>query len=140
MAENKIEHIGKVVEINPEFTSVEIVSMSACGECHAKNFCGVANEEIKIIMVPTDPYGNYELGDEVRVLLKRTMGWKGIWLGYVIPLVVLLILLLSLSAAKVHELWAGLGAIAGVGVYYLILALFRNRLAKDFVFTIKELK
>ncbi len=138
MAENKIEHTGRVVEINPEFTSVEIVSMSACAECHAKNFCGVADEKVKIIMVPTDPYTEYEVGDEVMVLLKRTMGWKGVWLGYVIPLVILLILLLSLSAVNVHELWAGLGAIAGVGVYYLILALFRNRLAKDFVFYIRK--
>ncbi len=138
MAENKISHTGKVVEINPEFTSVEIVSMSACGECHAKNFCGVADEKVKIIMVPTDPYGDYEVGDEVMVLLKRTMGWKGVWLGYVIPLVILLILLLSLSSVSDSELVAGLGAIAGVGVYYLILALFRNRLAKDFVFYIKK--
>ncbi len=137
---DKIFHTGKIVEINPEFTSVEIVSMSACAECHAKNLCGVADMKTKIIMVPTDPYGNFETGDEVKVLLKRTMGVKAVWISYVIPLIILLILVLSLSAAKAHEVWTGLGAIAGVAVYYLFVYLFRNRLAKDYVFEIRELK
>ncbi|MCD8313799.1 MAG: SoxR reducing system RseC family protein [Bacteroidales bacterium] len=137
---SKIAHVGKIVEINPQFTSVEIVSMSACAECHAKNLCGVSDEKIKIIMVPTDPYGNFELGDEVNVFLKRSMGWKAVWISYVIPLIILLILIVSLSAVTAHEVYVGLGAIAGVAVYYLFVYLFRNRLAKDYVFYIKEIR
>ena len=89
-------------------------------------------------MVPTDPYASYSVGDEVNVLLKKTMGLKAVWISYVIPLAILMILILSLSAVTVHEVYAGLGAVAGVALYYLVIYLFRDKLSKDFVFYIKE--
>ncbi len=136
---NEISHTGRIVEINPEFTSVQIVAHSACAACHAKGMCGVADEKNKIIMVATDPYTEYQIGDEVEVVLKKTMGLKAVWISYVIPLIILMILILSLSAVTVHELYVGLGAIAGVALYYLVIYLLRDKLAKDFVFYIRNL-
>ena len=66
------------------------------------------------------------------------MGLKAVWISYVIPLAILMILILSLSAVTVHEVYAGLGAVAGVALYYLVIYLFRDKLSKDFVFYIKE--
>ena len=133
-----ISHTGKITGITPEFTTVEIVSSSACSSCHAKVLCGMSEDKIKTIMVPTDPYASYSGGDEVKVLLKKTMGLKAVWISYVIPLAILMILILSLSAVTVHEVYAGLGAVAGVALYYLVIYLFRDKLSKDFVFYIKE--
>ena len=133
-----ISHTGKIPGITPEFTTVEIVSSSACSSCHAKGLCGMSEDKIKTIMVPTDPYASYSVGDEVNVLLKKTMGLKAVWISYVIPLAILMILILSLSAVTVHEAYAGLGAVAGVALYYLVIYLFRDKLSKDFVFYIKE--
>ncbi len=133
-----ISHTGKITGITPEFTTVEIVSSSACSSCHAKGLCGMSEDKIKTIMVPTDPYASYSVGDEVNVLLKKTMGLKAVWISYVIPLAILMILILSLSAVTVHEVYAGLGAVAGVALYYLVIYLFRDKLSKDFVFYIKE--
>ena len=133
-----ISHTGKITGITPEFTTVEIVSSSACSSCHAKGLCGMSEDKIKTIMVPTDPYASYSVGDEVNVLLKETMGLKAVWISYVIPLAILMILILSLSAVTVHEAYAGLGAVAGVALYYLVIYLFRDKLSKDFVFYIKE--
>ena len=133
-----ISHTGKITGITPEFTTVEIVSSSACSSCHAKGLCGMSEDKIKTIMVPTDPYASYSVGDEVNVLLKKTMGLKAVWISYVIPLAILMILILSLSAVTVHEAYAGLGAVAGVALYYLVIYLFRDKLSKDFVFYIKE--
>ncbi|MCM1502317.1 MAG: SoxR reducing system RseC family protein [Bacteroidales bacterium] len=135
---NEISHIGKILEITPEFTSVEIMASSACSSCHAKGLCGMAEEKSKVIMVPTDPYIEYRAGDEVRVMLRRSMGLKAVWISYVIPLAILMILILSLSAVIGNEVYVGLAAIAGVLVYYVLIYLFRDRLAKDFVFYIKE--
>ena len=138
MAKDDISHTGKIIEITPEFTTVEIVSSSACSSCHAKGLCGMSEDKVKTIMVPTDPYASYSAGDEVNVLLKKTMGLKAVWISYVIPLAILMILILSLSAVTVHEAYAGLGAVAGVALYYLVIYLFRDKLSKDFVFYIKE--
>ncbi|MGN1046273.1 MAG: SoxR reducing system RseC family protein [Candidatus Cryptobacteroides sp.] len=138
MAKDDISHTGKIIEITPEFTTVEIVSSSACSSCHAKGLCGMSEDKVKTIMIPTDPYASYSAGDEVNVLLKKTMGLKAVWISYVIPLAILMILILSLSAVTVHEVYAGLGAVAGVALYYLGIYLLRDKLSKDFVFYIKE--
>lgn len=138
MAKNEISHAGKIIEITPDFTTVEIISSSACASCHAKGLCGVSEEQVKVIMVPTAPYTLYEVGDEVRVLLKKSMGLKAVWISYVIPLLILMILILSLSSVTVHELYTGLISIGGVALYYLGIYLFRDKLANEFVFYIKE--
>ena len=88
-------------------------------------------------MVPTDPYAGYKVGDEVQVMTKMTMGLKAVWISYVIPLAVLMILILSLSSVIGNELMLGFVAIAGVALYYFGIWLFRDRLSNEFVFYIK---
>ena len=88
-------------------------------------------------MLPTDPYSTYNVGDEVQVATKMSMGMKAVWISYVIPLMVLMILILSLSAVFEKEYMRGLVAIAGVGTYYFVVWLFRDKLKDEFVFYIK---
>ena len=134
---NEIRHSGKVLEMTPDFTTVQIMVSSACSSCHAKGLCGMSEEEEKVIMVPTDPYAEYNVGDEVQVYTKMTMGLKAVWISYVIPLAVLMILILSLSSVIASELMLGLAALAGVALYYFGIWLFRDRLSNEFVFYIK---
>ena len=78
MKKNEITHTGKIVEITPDFTTVQIVVSSACASCHAKSLCGMSEDEEKVIMLPTDPYATYNVGDEVQVYTKMSMGLKDI--------------------------------------------------------------
>lgn len=137
MAAAEISHIGKIVDIAPDFITVEIVAESACATCHAAGLCGTADATHKAISVPAT-VGDWRVGQEVQVLLRRSMGFKAVWLAYAIPLVVLMAVLLGLNAAGFGELASGLAAIAAVGVYYMFLWLFRNRLKNEYSFYIKE--
>ena len=47
MAKNEISHKGVIKSVTPELTTVEIVSTSACAECHAKGMCGMAESKVK---------------------------------------------------------------------------------------------
>ncbi len=134
----EIYHDGKIIEITPEFTSVEIISSSACSQCHAKGLCGFSEEECKVVMVPTSPYTERKVGDTVTLALKQTMGLKAVWISYVIPLIILMILVLSLSSVIDNEVWTGLAAIGGVALYYLVIWLLRDKLKNEFVFYIKD--
>lgn len=134
---NSIAHSGRIVEITPDFTTVEIVASSACSSCHAKQLCGMSEDKEKLIMVPTDGFVERKVGDEVQVLTKMTMGLKAVWISYVIPLAILMILILSLSKAFDNEFLCGLLAVAGVGLYYFGIWLFKDRLSNEFVFYIK---
>lgn len=92
----------------------------------------------KVVELPTDPYNKHAVGDEVEVLLKASMGFKAVYLAYLIPLVILLAAILGLMALGVGEVVAGLSGIAAVTVYYFLLWLFRGKLQTEYVFTIKR--
>ena len=134
----RISHKGRVVKVTPEFTTVEIVSQSACSACHASGLCGLSEYTKKAIEVPTRAWDRYEPGQEVNVVLKASMGHKAVWLAYVAPLVVLLGVLLATLGLGAGELAAGLGALVGVALYYLFLWLFRDRLRREYIFTIEN--
>jgi len=133
-----ISHRGRIVQVTPEVTTVEIISASACSACHASGLCGLSEFTKKAIEVPTRAWDRYEPGQEVNVVLKASMGHKAVWLAYVAPLVVLLVVLLGLLALGAGELAAGLGAIGGIALYYLFLWLFKDRLRSEYVFTIEN--
>ena len=88
-------------------------------------------------MLPTDPYATYKVGDEVQVYTKMSMGFKAVWLSYVIPLAVLMALILILTSSGVGEYVSALAAVGAVALYYFVIWLFRNRLSTEFVFYIK---
>ena len=134
---NEISHRAKVIEMTPEFTTVEILVSSACSECHAKGLCGMSEVQEKVVSLPTDPYATYNVGDNVQLCTKMSMGMKAVWISYVIPLLVLMILILSLSAVLKSEVVVGLASVCGVAVYYLVIWLLRDRLNNEFVFYIK---
>ena len=137
MAKEEVRHIGKVVRMTPQVTTVQIVSESACASCHAAGLCGMAEDTEKAIEVPTDPYASYGVGDEVQVVLQASMGMKAVWLAYFLPLVVLLAVVLGLIAAGVQEVLAGVCGIGAVGLYYFLLWLLRGKLQNEYVFAIK---
>ena len=43
----KIVHEGKIVEMDRESISVEIVNKAACATCHARGVCGASEEQVK---------------------------------------------------------------------------------------------
>ena len=135
---NEIVHAGKILEMTPDFTSVEIMVSSACASCHAKSLCGMSEEQEKVIMLPTDPYATYNVGDQVQVCTRMSMGLKAAWISYTIPLIILVVLILSLTSLGVNGPISAASAVGGVALYYFIVWLLRDRLQNEFVFYIKN--
>lgn len=132
-----VSHKGRIVRITPQTTTVAIVQHGACGSCHAAGLCGMADAAEKAVELPTNPYSTHNVGDDVELVLKASMGMKAVWLAYFVPLLVLLGVIMGLIALGVGEVPAGLSGIAALGVYYFLLWLFRDRLRNEYVFTIK---
>ncbi len=138
MAQETVSHIGKVISADPQFIQVEIVSESACGACHAKGLCGVGEEKVKQVSVPTPVSPFYEVGEEVFVDLKASMGHKAVWLAYVAPLVLLLAGILLALRLGAGEGLAALVAVCAVALYYLGIYLLRDKLQDEYIFTIRK--
>ena len=136
MKKDEISHVGKVISVTPETTTVEIISESACSQCHARGLCGASEEVAKHIRVRTLPGFEHNVGDTVRVCLKKSLGMKAVALSYVIPVIILMILVVSLSVVWESEWLIGLVTLAGVAAYYGVLYLMRDRLDGEYEFYI----
>lgn len=131
-----VQHIGKVEKVDPGCVTVKIISESACSGCHAKGRCSLTDSEEKTVFV-TGSY-NVTPGDTVTVLMKQSMGYNALLIGYVIPFLILLSSLVILVAMTLPEAYAGLLSIGILALYYLVIYIFRNRIDKKFTFTLKK--
>jgi sigma-E factor negative regulatory protein RseC len=130
-----IEHDGIVQESGNNFVTVRISSASACSGCHAEGSCALSGIEEKII----DVTGNYNVspGDNVTVIMKQSAGFTALFLGYILPLILMMAILIILISLSFTELIAGLCAIASLVPYYVVLWLCRDHIGKKFTFSIK---
>lgn len=133
----EITHKGRITAIDPEITTIEIISEAACSSCHAKGLCSLGDSKVKEVQVRTSAWVPRQVGDEVEVALRKAMGYKAVFIAYGLPLVVLFVTLMLLNMLGVGELYAGLGAIGAVLVCYLVIFLFRKKLSKEYTFYLK---
>jgi len=131
-----INHEGTVLKIGKYSVFVCITSVSACSGCQAEGSCSISGQEEKIIEVP----GSFNLkpGDKVTVLMKQSMGYAALLLGYLLPLIFIIAVLVIAESLKVQELFAGLISISILIPYYLLLFIFRKRINKKFTFSLKS--
>ena len=132
-----ITHKGIVKEVRDHSVLVSIDSETSCSACHSKGSCLVADTARKDIEI-FSPGKEYETGSEVTVMLKETMGFKAVLLGYLLPFIVLMAALFTGTALSGNELTGGLVALFFVGMYYITLFFFRHHLKKVFKFELQE--
>lgn len=130
-----IQHDGTVKKVDSNSVHVSITASSACSGCHAEGMCGISGKQEKIV----DIKGRYNVspGDTVTVLMEQSTGYKAVVLSYLIPIVIVIAGLITLSSLSASELTAGLVSISLLVPYFLILYLFRKRINRNFTFTLK---
>ena len=133
-----IEHLGRVDAVTPTDIRVIITSQSACASCHAKGACTASDSSEKVVVI-TKSNHNFFVGEIVKVLLRRSLGYKALFLGYILPLIVLIVSLVIFTVAGINEGMAGLLSLLMLIPYYLILYLFKNAITKQFNFEIEKL-
>lgn len=134
---DEVSHRGRVLRVGDGSAVVEIISKSACAACHAAGACTLADIARKEITVPIASGAAYSPGDEVDVVMRRSMGTKAVWIAYVIPVSILIVFVLSLSSVGASELLTGVGGLAAVALYYFAVWLLRGRLSCEAAFYIR---
>lgn len=129
---------GTVEEIAGHRIKVRVHRETACGHCTASGMCNLSGMEESIIEV-NDNGHDLKTGDHVEIAITAGMGNKAVMLGYMLPFLLLISLLILLHATGFPEWVSGLVALVGLGIYYLLLYMFRNRLRKTFTFTISKI-
>ncbi len=134
----KIEHIGTVERVGDQLVVVRVAQTSECGGCAAAHLCKNGEEKGKRMEIHYPQPECFSAGDRVMVTVDDAMGRWAVFVAYVIP-----ILLLLSGLSLLTRLWndgrAALGALGLVCVYFCVLRLYRNRIARKLNFEIKKL-
>lgn len=139
MANSKsIEHKGRIETIDGNNINVSILSMSGCASCHAKGVCSASDMQEKIVEV-YDITNQYQVGEEVNVVLKLSLGFRALFLGYVLPFLLVLLILIVLTEITNNEAKSGIGALSVLVPYYISLYILRNKIRKKFTFIINKI-
>ncbi len=133
-----IEHLGRIESIKGDLIKVNFITQSACASCHAKGACSAADMQEKEVEI-ISPGFHAKKGEQVWVVLKQSLGFRALFLGYILPLILLLVVLLSFTPIFGSEGKAGLAALAALVFYYSGLYLFRNKIDKQFNFTLRKI-
>jgi sigma-E factor negative regulatory protein RseC len=136
--EKTITHPGMIKSVEHDKANVMVIANSACGSCDIKGACGVSESEEKIIEIDLLPNHGYNVGQQVVVEMKQSLGTWAVLLGYFFPFLAVLAGLIIFVSIGMDEGLAGILSMALLGLYYLGLFTFRNFITKKFTYTIQS--
>ena len=129
-------HDGIVQHVKEGLVAVQIKSVSACATCQAHASCGFAESKDKTVEVPTADWRQYNEGDHVTVHIDESRGMLAVWIAYVLPALLLIAVIVTLSLLHLPEWAVVLSAFATLGLYILALYLRRRKVENRFTLTI----
>lgn len=144
-----IKHDGIVIALEDNgMVRVRILQTSACASCKAKTMCASAESKEKEILAlfvgeeakrREGERQDIKLGDEVVVMVQQKMGWKAILLAYMLPFVVMMaVVAIGNGLLGMREEVIGTLALCAMGVYYIVLGFFKDKIQKEFSFTARK--
>jgi len=135
--EKTIEHQGSVYEIGKNSLKIAIIGASSCSSCHVKGACSVSDAELKIVEV-IKPEQSYELGEQVSLIANESLGFKALFLGYLLPFLLLFTTLIISSYFIENEAITGGLSLAILLPYYAALFIYQKKIKKVFEFKIRK--
>ncbi len=134
-SEKEVIHNGIVKEISGRGIKVGIVVYSACAGCHIKGACTMSEQADKELDIECSS-AQFKIGQEVEVHLKTSQGFSALLLGYILPLITMIAVMVLSSAFLKNELIVALLSILSLIIYYSILFIFRKKIGKQFSYTV----
>jgi sigma-E factor negative regulatory protein RseC len=131
-----ITHPGYIRKVEGKKAEVVIISKSGCASCEINGSCSVSDMEEKIIDVDLNEGQNYETGSQVTVEMKQSQGTWAVFLGYVLPFLVVLISMIVLQNFNLDEGLTGVISLSLLIPYYTALYFSRGLLSKNFHYKI----
>lgn len=135
----ELVHLGVVEKIAGSRIWVRIERRSACASCAVSRSCAASDLRKECIEV-TDTSRNWAVGEKVCLHVASSLAGKAVFLAYLLPLFAMLFVLVLALLAGASELYAALGSLLSLVVYYGILYFFKGLLRRKvrFSLTLKE--
>ena len=134
---SNISHSGVGESVEDGCVHVRIVQTSACSACKVAGYCNASESKEKVVDVYTADTQRYSVGQAVTVMASRQVAAHALLLGFGLPFLVLVGVLVVVLQMTGNELWAALAGLLSLAPYYLLLYFFRNRLRDKLSFWIE---
>ena len=134
----KISHAGVIESIEGDSIKVRIVQTSACAACKVAGHCNAAESKVKIVDVVGADATRYQLGQEVVVWVSKDVANKALVLGFGLPFLLMIAVLVIVLHVTDNEGAAALSALGSLLLYYGLLWLRRESIQRGISFRIEE--
>ena len=135
---NRISHSGIIDSIEGDSVKVRIVQTTACAACKVAGHCNASESKVKVVDVFCCDTAKYRTGQEVVVWASRDVANKALLLGFGMPLLLLIGVLVVVLYLTGNEGVAALVALASLIPHYLILWLCKDRIRQQVSFKIEN--
>lgn len=132
---DQVTHRGEITGIDGHDVTLRLRDSEGCGSCRLADMCMKADGHGSIT-VTVDSTRLLRTGMAVKVAVsERSQGIAIVW-SIIMPLVIFMALIMPLSASSMPR-WAVVAiAVAGVGIYDLLLWRFGPKLSRSIKWTI----
>lgn len=127
---NRINHDGIIDSISDNTIRVRIVQTSACAACGLAKHCNSSESKEKIVDVKDDASG-YAVGDHVMVSVSAAMGYRAVMLGFGLPFLLLVAVVVMADVMMGNEPLAALLGLSALVPYYVALYMNRGRIGRS---------
>lgn len=134
---SEIIHSGIVKKITQNYLEVSVTAGNACDGCHARSVCQPSGSHEKIIRVEGQ-YTMISAGDRVVVSMRAIQGFGAVVMAYLIPAFIMVTTLFVVRASGSSDGISALFALVATGCWFVILWLFRNRIQRRVMFSVRK--
>ena len=136
--DTKISHSGIVESIKEGCVQVRILQTSACAACKVAGHCHASESKEKIVdVLNVHDASRLKVGDNVTVCASRHVANRALLLGFGLPLLLLVSVLLIALKLLSDEGLAALTALLALLPYYVLLYLLRDKIRQKMAFFIE---
>ena len=135
---NRISHSGIIQSITEGCIKVQIVQTSACAACKVASHCNAAESKVKIVDVMCNNTKGYQEGQQVVVWASKDVANRALLLGFGVPFLLLICVLMVALKLSANEGIAALVALGSLVPYYFVLWLMRDKIQKHISFYLED--
>lgn len=134
----KISHSGIVESISEGCVHVRILQTSACAACKVAGHCNASESKEKIVdVLNAGNTSGLKVGDSVVVSASRDVAKNALFLGFGVPFLILVSVLLMMLKVFSDEGLAAIIALLSLIPYYYVLYLKREKIQQKISFSIE---
>ena len=134
----KISHSGVIESVLEGCVKVRIVQTSACAACKIAGHCNASESKVKIVDVFCSNSSDYSVGQDVTVWASKDVANKALLLGFGVPFLLLVSVLMIALKIIGDEGISALIALGALVPYYFALWLMRDRIQHQISFQIDD--